>query len=184
MKLSYTNTPEEVLEYTLFERVNSKAFKDETKSLRNMYWVLAALFALWGIIQLVSYFNTKDMAKLAGAVSTFVVAIFTLLFTPLGVIIRKALLRYEIKKATKDIKMAETNIEIDSRSMNWSSGSDKGTVRLTEELTINEHKNMYIIDGRKCRLAVPLRVFKNEDELKQFGKMINLENRLVKEKRK
>lgn len=182
MKLTYTNTPEEVLEYTLFERINSKAFIDETKSLRNMYRILAALFGVWGIIQLVSYFNTQDPGKLAGALSTLIVAILTLLFTPLGVLIRKALLKYDIRKAVKDVKMAETTIEIDSRNMNWASGSDKGVVRLTEELTIHEHKDMYIIDGRKCRLAIPVRVFKNEEERKQFAKMINLENRLVKNK--
>ena len=64
MNLKYANTKEETLEYIMFERVKSPAFESETKSLRNMYRVIAGLFALWGVISLVSYFNTKDVTSI------------------------------------------------------------------------------------------------------------------------
>ena len=177
MNIKYVNTKEETLEYIMFERVNSKAFKAETKSLKNMYMVIAGLFALWGVLSLVAYFNSKDTGKLATAVSSFMIALFTFGFTGLGVLIRKWFMKQEIKRSLKDKDLAETAVSIDARNLSWESGEDRGSVKLTEEIFVNDVKNMYFINGHKCRLAVPKRAFKDENEHQKFRKMLNIENR-------
>ena len=177
MNLKYVNTKEETLEYIMFERVKSKAFESETKSLRNMYRVIAGLFALWGIISLVSYFTGKDVTKLATAVSSFMIALFTLAFTKMGVFIRKWFMKREISKSLEKKDLAETEISIDARNLTWESAGDKGSVKLTEQIHVDEVKNMYFITSHKCRLVIPRRVFKDENEHQKFRKMLNIDNR-------
>ena len=177
MTIKYVNTKEETVEYIMFERTKSKAFAAETKSLRTMYMVIAAMFALWGVLSLVTYFNSQDSGKLATAISSFMIALFTLAFTSLGVFIRKWFMKQEIKRSLKDKNLAETTVTIDARNLSWESAEDKGSVKLTEEIFVNDVKNMYFINGHKCRLAVPKRVFKDENEHQKFRKMLNIENR-------
>ncbi len=178
MKIVYTNTEDEVLDYTVFEGINSKSFADETKSLKNMYVVLAAVFGLWGIVNIAAYLNSQNANRLATGVSTLVVAIFTLFFTNIGVSIRKYVMRREIKRKIAGKKIAETTIDIDSRNLNWKCGEDSGTIKLTEEIRAYDYKNLYIINAKKSRLAIPRRAFKNDEELNRFNKMFNMEHRL------
>ena len=177
MNISYVNTKEETLEYIMFERLKSKSFEAETKSLRNMYLIIAALFGLWGVMNLVTCFTSKDVNRLATGVSALMIGVFTLAFTKLGVLIRKWFMKQEVKKSLKDKDLAETTVSIDARNLSWVSAEDKGSVKLTEEIFVNDVKNMYFINGHKCRLAVPKRVFKDENEHQKFRKMLNIENR-------
>ena len=86
-------------------------------------------------------------------------------------------MKREISKSLEKKDLAETEINIDARNLTWESAGDKGSVKLTEQIHVDEVKNMYFITSHKCRLVIPRRVFKDENEHQKFRKMLNIDNR-------
>ena len=184
MKFEYTNTREQLYDYTLFNHVRSKSYTDDVKTTRRIYFYFAIFIVVWGLINLIRYFSTKEVSDLSNAVSSFFVALITYLFGFLVPRVKLFFTKKQIRKAVENNpkydSIAPVEVNIDSRSISWTCGKEKGSMKLTEEMYVTESSTVYYVENRKFFLVIPKDTF-TPDEESQFRKMLNVDNR---EKRK
>ena len=184
MKFEYTNTREQLYDYTLFNHVRSNRYAEEVKTTKRIYFYFAIFIVVWGLISLIRYFSSKEVADLSNAASSFFVAIFTYLFSYVVPRVKLFFTKRQIRKAVeKDPKydhIAPVSVNIDARNISWTCGKEKGSMKLTEEMYVTESATVYYVENRKFFLVIPKETFTPEEE-SQFRKMLNVDNR---EKRK
>lgn len=186
MEIKYKNNDLEVSEYIFFKRVNSDAFKEDVKRTKNLYYLMSALVALYGAFQLFRMGGSGDEATKASYLSTAVsmstVAIMSLLFSLAVPKTLEFFNRREIKRELKKkpVEHPETTITIDSKTFSWKQDKEKGSVKLTNEMLVVEKTDSYYVDTKKGFFVIPKRAFESVDELDEFKKLMNIEDRIAK----
>lgn len=175
MIIKYTNTKEDILSEYLFLINRTEEHKKDLKSMRNLYFIFAAIMAGLSVFYFIKFMGNQESETLMRAISQFTVALITLGFGFVAPKIRQFLdvitLKGKIKKENREYK--ENVIEINDKQIKYY-GDKNGVIKATEQKLIHEDKKYLFIVARKGTLTIPKNAIENLDKFKKLvrGKQI------------
>ena len=182
MKISYTNTHEEMYDYHLKQTLNSKDFQDDTKRMKKVYFYLSLLVIAAGVVMILFSFGGETQETRLNLISrgaSFVfMGLISMSFGWFYKLIKTFFLKRQLKK--KDFGNEEVELNIDRKAINWTYKGNKGVIRQTEDIKVKETDETILVVTRKHTFIIPKRIF-TEETLAEFKEAINFDKRTVKE---
>ncbi len=185
MVISYQNTKEETQKFLSYRHINSEEYKQQLKSERRMYYIVAGFAGVIGIYNLIRYIvDNTNTDNFSYALSFLMWAVIVLTLLPFYSWLRKVMTRHTIKRRiNKEYdELPQMTITIDSQKMMWDYGGERGSVKLTEEILMEDVNDSYYLETRRNIFAIPKRVFESEQQQEEFLKLIHGQDRLEKTK--
>ena len=181
MKITYTNTKEEMYKYKLEQTLAGKEFQEDVRRMKKVYLYLSLMVVIVGIVLIIGGIMSQDAAtktnNITRGASFIVMGMFSMTFGWFYKKIKTFIVKRELKK--QNFGEDEVELNIDRKAINWSFKNNKGVIKQTEDIKINESDDSFVMVTRKHTFIIPKRIF-NEETMAQFKEAINYDKRSVK----
>jgi len=180
MKIKYTNTQEEMYNYNLEKTLKSAEFQEDVRRMKKIYIYMSLMVIAVGIFMIIGGIMAEDAATKTGNISrgaSFVImGLFSMSFGWFYKVIRSFFIKRDLKK--KDFGEEEVELDINSKNINWTYRNNKGVIKQTEDIRINENDEAFMMVTRKHTFIIPKRIF-TEETMAEFKNAINYDKRSV-----